>query len=196
MNVAGAAQAALSWPVVARIAGGSLLALRAFLEENYGGRAYQQALGAIPADLAEPLRDIVLPVNWYPTDAFLGMLHAAQRLWTDPAIFDRYGAFAAEYEINLFQKALLRFTSPTYFLERAGRVWHRFHDSGEWLVEGGDKRLRGTLRNFDVIDADYCRVLTSWIRRAGELTGVRGDVVHPECRARGAQACVFTGWWA
>jgi hypothetical protein len=55
--------------------------------------------------------------------------------------------------------------------------------------------MRGTLRSFAVVDADYCRVLTAWIHRAAEMTGVRGDVTHPECRARGAPADVFTGWW-
>ena len=82
-----------------------------------------------------------------------------------------------------------------FFLDRAGRMWHRFHDSGEWEVEGGDKWLRGRLRGFSVVDEKYCRVLAAWIKRAGQMTGARGEVSHPECRARGAASCLFEGWW-
>lgn len=39
------------------------------------------------------------------------------------------------------------------------------------------------------------RVLVAWIHRASELTGTRGQTVHPQCRARGDEACVFEGWW-
>ena len=98
-------------------------------------------------------------------------------------------------EINAFQKFVLRFTSPTFFLERAGRMWRRFHDTGQWKVEGSTTKMRGELRDFAVVDADYCRVLTAWIHRAGEIAGARGEVTHPECRARGAEADVFSGWW-
>jgi len=181
---------------VAKIAGGSVLSLRTFVERTYGGGAFDRVLDTLPPEERDPLRGIVLPVAWYPARAFVHALHATEVTFGDAGVYERYGTFAAEFEINTFQRMVLRFTSPIFFLDRAGRLWHRFHDSGEWEVSGDARHMRGTLRNFAIVDAHYCRVLTAWIKRAGEMTGVRGDVVHPECRALGAAACVFTGWWA
>jgi hypothetical protein len=180
---------------VANIAGGSVLSLREYLERRHGPGAFHSALDLLPEDQAGPLREIVLPVRWYSARAFVGTLHAAHALWGGNTFYEDYGAFAAEYEINAFQKFVLRFTSPMFFLERAGRMWRRFHDTGTWTVEGSAQRLRGTLRDFAIVDADYCRVLAAWLLRAGEMTGARGAVTHPECRARAGHVEVFSGWW-
>jgi hypothetical protein len=180
---------------VAKIAGGSVLSLRTFLEQRYGDGTFERIVERLPPEQAEALRGIVMPVRWYPLEAFLGVLHATEAETGDADLWERYGAYAAEFEITAFQRFVLRFTSPLFFLDRAGRMWHRFHDSGEWQVEGGDKHLHGALSDFAVVDEKYCRVLAAWIKRAGEMTGARGEVSHPECRAHGAPACVFTGWW-
>ncbi len=180
---------------MAKVAGSSVLSLQVFLTKTYGPRAYEDALDRLPPDAAAPMRGIVMPVNWYSTDAYMAALHAAHDRSGDPAFFEKFGIFAADFQINAFRKVLLRFTSPAFFLDRAGRLWARSHDTGRWEVEGGERRVRGTLRDFAVVDADYCRVLVSWIHRASQLTGTRGQTVHRECRARGGQACVFEGWW-
>jgi hypothetical protein len=182
--------------VVPNIAGGSVLALRSYVEQTHGAGAFAKLLDGLAASDAAPLREIILPVNWYPARSFTAALHATARLSGDPSFYERYGAFAAEFEIAAFQRILLRFTTPAFFMDRAGRLWSRFHDSGEWLVEGSGKHLRGTLRDFALVDPMYCRVLGAWIKRAGELTGSRGEVAHPECRARGSEVEVWDGWWA
>jgi hypothetical protein len=180
---------------VAKICGGSVLSLRTFLEQRYGDGTFERLVERLPPEHAEALRGITLPVNWYPVEAFLGVLHAAEGETRDDELWERYGAYAAEFEITAFQRFVLRFTSPVFFLDRAGRMWNRFHDSGEWQVEGGDKHLRGALSGFAVVDEKYCRVLTAWILQAARMTGVHGEVIHTACRAHGAPACVFTGWW-
>jgi hypothetical protein len=180
---------------VAQVAGSSVLSLQKFLGKHYGEPVWQKALEQLPSAEADALRGIVMPVNWYPTESYLRVMHAARGLVNDDAYFDRFGAFAAEFQINAFRKVLLRFTSPSFFLDRAGRLWARSHDTGTWEVEGGHKRMRGTLRDFAVVDPDYCRVLVAWIHRASQLTGTKGRTEHPACRARGDEACVFEGGW-
>lgn len=182
-------------PAVARVAGSSVLSLQVFLRKTYGEDVYGRALDALPSDEAEPLRGIVLPVNWYPAPAYIHALKAAREVSGDDKFFERYGAFAAEFQINAFRRFILRFASPVFFLDRAGRMWRRTYDTGEWEVEGGDRFVRGTLRGFTIVDADYCRVLVAWIHRASQLTGTRGHTEHPSCRARGDEACVFEGRW-
>jgi hypothetical protein len=180
---------------VAKVSGSSVLTLQVFLRRTYGSDGYERALGRLRAEDANHFSGIVLPVNWYPTRGYLALMHAAHDLTGDVDFFDRFGAFAADYQINAFHKILLRFTSPTFFLDRAGRLWSRSHDTGTWEVEGGNERVCGTLRDFAVVDADYCRVLVAWIHRASQLTGTRGQTVHRACRARGDDACVFDGRW-
>ncbi len=180
---------------MAQVAGSSVLSLQVFLREAYGEGVYARALDALPADEAAPMRGIVLPINWYPTHPYVRALHAAHDLTRDEAFFEKFGAFAADYQITSFRKFILRFATPVFFLDRTARLWARTHDTGTWEVEGGNKRVRGTLRDFAVVDADYCRVLVAWVHRASQLTGTRGETIHPACRARGDEACVFEGWW-
>ena len=176
---------------MAKVAGSSVLSLQLFVQRTYGENVYERALDTLPTDVADELRTIVLPVNWYSTTSYIRALKAAHASTGDDAFLERYGAFAADYQINAFRRFILRFRSPSFFLDRAGRMWRRTHDSGEWEVEGGDR----TLRNFAIVDPDYCRVLVAWIHRASQLTGTRGHTVHSACRARGADACVFEGRW-
>lgn len=180
---------------VANVSGSSLLSLQVFLNRAYGKDVYTRALDTLPVGEQEALRGIVLPVNWYPAAAYIHALKAAREVSGDAEFFERYGAFAADYQINAFHKFILRFASPLFFLDRAGRMWRRSHDSGDWQIEGGDRWMRGTLRGFAIVDADYCGVLVAWIDRASQLTGTRGHTTHAECRARGAEACVFEGRW-
>jgi hypothetical protein len=177
------------------VAGKSVLTLQVYLRREFGDEAYERLLDELPNDEAAPMRGIVLPVNWYPTAPYVRAIEIAHARLGDGDFADRFGAFAAEYQINMFQKFILRFASPTFFLDRAGRLWHRFHDTGEWEIEGGDKRMTGTLRNFAAVSAIYCRVLVAWIHRASQLTGTVGETVHSKCRARGDDACVFAGSW-
>jgi hypothetical protein len=171
------------------------MSFQIFLNRDHGEGAYEAVLAKMPAAMAEPLRGIILPVNWYPTVSFVRAIETAHGQFGKDDLYERYGAFAAEFQITAFQKFLLRFTSPAYLLERAGKVWHRFHETGEWRVTSQGKTMRGELHDFSLVNAGYCRVVRSWILRAGEMTGVEGGVDHPACRAKGAPACVFTGWW-
>jgi hypothetical protein len=180
---------------VAKVAGTSVLSLQKYLARAHGDGAYDRVLDELPPADAAPIRGIVLPVNWYPTEPYVRAIEIAHDVFGDVELAERFGAFAAEYQINAFQKVLLRFASPIFFLDRAGRLWHRYHDTGEWEVVGGDKNMRGTLRGFAIVSAVYCRVLVAWIHRASQLTGTVGETTHPWCRARGDEACVFAGTW-
>jgi hypothetical protein len=180
---------------VGKVSGASVLTLQVFLRKTYDEWLYERVLAALPESHAASLRSIVLPVNWYPSEAYVAALHTARDLSGFDQFWEQYGTFAADYQINLFARFVLHFTSPVFFLQRGARLWSRSHDTGRWDIEGGDKKMRGVLRDFAIVDACYCRILVAWIRRASRLTGARGGLTHPECRALGAEACVFEGWW-
>jgi hypothetical protein len=175
-------------------AGSALVALQAFLDQKLGPQGYTRALRELPPDRSAPVGGILLPVSRYPTESYFALLHAAAPL-VGEGFCEEFGEFAAEFEIHSIWRIILHFTSPAAFVERSGRLWSRFHDSGTWTVESKDKRIRGTLRDFALVDAFFCRVMGAWIQRAGRMSAARFEVHHPECRAHGAAACVFTGAW-
>jgi hypothetical protein len=182
--------------VVAKTSGAAVMALQLYVDRSFGDKAFEKVLWKMKPAEGEPLRGIILPVNWYPTESFVHAIETAHEIFGANDFFESYGAAAAEFEITAFQKFLLRFASPAFLMDRAGKVWSRFHDTGRWEMHGKGKQFSGTLIDFGVVSAGYCRMLTAWIRRAGQLTGSQGgDVQHPQCRAKGAPSCLFTGWW-
>ena len=77
-------------------------------------------------------------------------------------------------------------------------MWSEYYNSGRWtIVRGGEQRsLTGTLYDFAIVSVRQCRMMAAFVRRAGQLTGAsKIKVDHPQCRARGSPACVFTAAW-
>jgi hypothetical protein len=181
---------------VAKSSGAAVMALQTYLNKNFGEKAFETVLGRMKPDDALALRGIILPVNWYPTQSFVRALETAHATFGENDFYEKYGYAAADFEITAFQKFLLKLTSPAFLMTRAGKVWNRFHDTGEWEIQGSGKNVDAYLRNFGVVSAGYCRMLTEWMRRAGQLTGSKGgNVEHTKCRARGDEDCLFRAWW-
>ena len=173
----------------------AFLSLREYIESQYQSGAFQRVRDTLASRGLE-LDRVIKPNGWYPTATYAAALDVARDLFGPADFAERYGYASAEYELNFFLRFLLRFTSPTWILQRGADVWRRFHDSGTWEITGSAQRIRGVLQEFGVIHEGYCSLLVGWLRRACELTGAREvAVIHPECRARGAKVCVFEGAW-
>src|SRR5690349_20311317 len=131
---------------MSQTSGAAVLSFQVFLEREHGEAAYEVAIDRLPPALAGPMRGIIVPVEWYPTAAFVRAIEVAHGQFGDNDLYERYGEFAAEFEITTFQKLLLRFTNPGQMLHRASQAWHRFHESGEWKTSTMGKTMRGELR--------------------------------------------------
>ena len=179
------------------VRGTGLLATRAYLEKQFGPEAIAQMLGQMPASLAEPIRGIPIAHEWYPEESVLGLMDVAAAIHGD-LVYDQMGAFAATYDLTFIHRFLLKFTSPMWLLDRGARLWSEYHNTGKWKIEKGPtpKSLRGELEEFGIVRATFCRALTAWIARAGELTGAKDIVVaHTRCRSTASRACVWEGHW-
>jgi hypothetical protein len=180
----------------ARTLGTALLSLQDFLEKEHGPGAFGKVLDRMSRRHAEPLAGILLPVEWYPTECLVAALDAAHKLFGPEDFHERYGMSAADYQLNHFYRFLLRFTSPGWMFDRGTRIWHTSQTSGTWQVERSERAMRGTLSAFGVINANYCRVIVGFIRRAAQITGApEARVDHPRCRALGSPACDFVLQW-
>ena len=62
------------------------MSLRAFLERTYGQGAFLRVLDQLPPAEAEPFREIILPLSWYPVHSFMKLVHASHDLWHEEAL--------------------------------------------------------------------------------------------------------------
>ena len=179
---------------VGTTAGTSLLSLHTYVSSLRAG-SFDRILERLPPERAEALRGIIMPNRRYPTASLLAAFEAAYAEF-GPAFPEEYGVWAARYAIHSFFRFLLKFKTPNWVIGRAMRMWRSYHDTGEWDVEMAGNHFRGTLRDFCGVSAIYCRYLRAWFETAGRMTGATNiDLQHPECRASGADACVFVGSW-
>jgi hypothetical protein len=176
----------------------SLLSLRQFVGEQQGKDAFKQVRQRLHRDHDIELPPVIAPGTWWPTRWFTDGMNVAKQLFGPDDFHEKFGWAAAEYEVNWVHRAVLRFTSPMFLMERGADVWRKAHSTGSWTIEGGPLWLRGELRDFGVVDAGYCDSLRMWLTRACMMTGAaKIQIFERRCRARdaGAQACVFEGTW-
>lgn len=170
---------------------------RQYVLEHHGEAGWARLREAIAERHAIALPPEFETGRWYPTLWFVSTLNVARDLFGPPDLHEQFGYAAAEYEVSWVHRVALRFTTPLWLLERGAAYWRRAHSTGSWEVEGRRGWLRGTLRDFGVVDAGYCDSLRAWILRSCRMTGAsRMFVVERTCRARGGgDACVFEGTW-
>ena len=173
------------------------MSLRNFLEHRYGSGAWANVRRELAQRHGLEVDLVLHPKGWYPTEAFVRGLELGHELYGPDDFYERFGEAAAEYEVNIFNRFVLRFTSPGWMIAHGGDVWRRSHDSGHWIVNR-DKPLHfaGTLQDFAIPNAGFCRGLVGWFRRACAMTGARDVVIeHLFCRGRSGPTCIFDGRW-
>jgi hypothetical protein len=178
-------------------ASASFQSARQFLVEGHGEVGWERVLAALRERHAIELPAEPRTGAWLPTIWYTSTLNVARDELGPPDFHERFGWAAAEYEMSWIHRVALRFSSPLWLLEQGAAYWHRAHTTGRWQTEGRKGWLRGTLRDFGVVDAGYCDSLRAWLQRACMMTGAgRMHIVERNCRARGGgDACVFEGTW-
>jgi hypothetical protein len=99
--------------------------------------------------------------------------------------------------MNTVLKVFLRFKSPTWLIDRATRVWDRYHDTGRWTVSSpAPNRIIGELIDHGVRDPAFCARLIGWLHGAIEATGGKDAIVtETACKCRRHPHCTFELTW-
>jgi hypothetical protein len=170
---------------------------RQFIVERHGVTGWQIVRQTLAERHGFDLPDeITGGGRWLPTAWFLGALRVGRELFGPPDFHERFGWAAAEYEMSWVHRVALRFTSPMWLMEHGADYWRQMHNTGAWHTEGHKGWIRGTLRDFGVVDGEFCDSLRAWLQRACIMTGAgKAFVLERECRADGAPACIFEGTW-
>ena len=171
---------------------------RMFTEREFGFDAVERVLAELPEGDRAILKD-VQAIGWYPVEPVLRYHRVLDRLYGkgDLAVCVRAGRFSAGWSLNTVLKVFVRFRTPSWLVDRATRVWDRYHDTGRWTVTAPlPNKFVGDLYEFAVKDEAFCARLRGWLAGAVELTGGKNAVVtETKCACRGQDHCVFAASW-
>jgi hypothetical protein len=183
---------------VQQVKGAVLKTRLGFVEEHGGEPARLRVLDSLgPADRAT--LKLILPVAWYPFDLAERLDDAIVRVLGngDPRFFERLGAASAERNLTGVHKGYLRPGDAHGFLERAPGIYRSYYEKGrrEYARTGPTS---GVLTTYDaeVFSAPDCMTVVGWHRKALEMCGIKGVVIHhKDCRAKGADVCRYEVSW-
>jgi hypothetical protein len=171
---------------------------RMFTEQQFGAEGLARVLAKLSEEDRTLLSD-VQTIGWYPVEPILRYHHALADVFGrgDLAVCTAAGRFSATWSMNTVLKVFLRFKSPTWLIDRATRVWSRYHDTGRWEVSStGPGNIIGELHDYAVRDEAFCARLRGWLQGAVEATGGKKAIVsETRCACRGHDRCVFELTW-
>lgn len=140
----------------------------------------------------------MIPAGWYDLEFYARFLRQLELVYGTGnfAVVEAYARFSAKRDISTVYKLLFKITNPGLIFDQAMKLWDRFHDSGVWRIERGDNRATGVLADWGVVDVVLCQELVAYIETILEHGNCkRARVEHSQCRAYGAEECVFVGTW-
>lgn len=140
----------------------------------------------------------VVPVGWYDLTLYSRLIRTLdERLGVgDLRLVYALGRFEAERDLTTIQRVFLQLVRPSIAIEQMNKYWKRFHDTGTWTTERGEREVSARLAGWGVVDAALCRELVGYLGRTLELLG-GSDVFmdHRRCRGRGDDQCEFHATW-
>lgn len=172
--------------------------VRRFVESHRDvPEAWTQVLGRLgPAD--REVADSAMATSWYALEAYVHLIRAVADVLGegDLRVVQELGRYEAEQDLTIVHRIFLKLLHPATLAEKTAEYWSRFHDTGAWTATRKTNGYQMILRGWGVVDEALCAELVAYLTRLLELIGVKEPRVrHTECRARGAQACIFEGHW-
>ncbi len=169
-----------------------------YVVREHGQAALDRVIAALPPAPAK-LLSAPAGFEWYPLSACVeverklvellygGDLEQAQRL----------GEYDITESVNKVYRFLFRILDTTTILSRSGKLWNSFYDGGRVVVaQPRATEVVLTLEDFDSLHPVHCHEIQGAFRGLLKLCRLeRFRVEHPECRHRGARACVYRLEW-
>jgi predicted hydrocarbon binding protein len=171
----------------------------AFMEHRFGAEAKQLVVRHLSVEDRELLSGIMLPITWYPLAPFGRLLRVmdGQLGKGDFSLVAERGEWTATRDLQTLRRAVLKFVTIPWIIQKGASLWPQFHDTGRWEVRHveGDRAV-AELHDLGVVDEAICASIRGWIIGMAKLSGTRHvDVRHPTCRAKGDPACVYEVRW-
>src|SRR5215813_12724478 len=137
-----------------RVRGRLVMPGRAFVKEQFGENGWQRVLAQLaPAD-RKIVDGLILSESWYEVELYNRFYEAILREFSGELnnLALQLGRHAAEMNVPLFHRILIRFGSPQGMFGRAAAIWKEYFDQGRMeVIERGENYTRVVLHD------DYVR---------------------------------------
>lgn len=145
----------------------------------------------LPDHLRKYLESHLLPTEWYPADDQQELFQTLGRALGVPD-FERFGMVMASEQLTGFYRAFLIAGDGERTLRGMTQLWRMNYDVGVMSVVTTPGNARVELEDFPYVSDANCEVLSGYMRRLLELSGMRHvDVGHGPCTAHGGRTCVW-----
>lgn len=184
---------------MAQIKGFAIRGLLKYVKQSDLTGGIQGVLAHLPADARPSFESAIDEKEWYPYEAYAGLLQAVDRAMGggNDAHYRRLGLFAADQDVNTLFKIIAAFSSVEKLLQRSVVIWRRYCDTGNFVTadvsrEGGT----GILRDIPEVAPEHCRMLLGWVEGMALAAGAKSVTVEKtRCVHRGDPHCEYQGTW-
>lgn len=170
--------------------------VRQFVLDRFDMQTWQRVVESLDADDRSQM-DAIVAVGWYDLALFARVLRAIDTVCGrgDLRLLHEVGRYEAEADFNRALRLLMRVISPASLFGGHARLWRHYQDSGQWTLQHRPHSTDATLSGWGV-DSALCAEITGYLGRLLEFSGgTQVTVTHVQCRAAGADTCVFTFRW-
>jgi hypothetical protein len=176
-----------------------LLNATKWIEEQYGQAALRDILRACSPAVRERYISAIA-INWHPVEEFVEFLEIADRQVGrgDGRIAEEVGAAGARSNMRGAVLRMVFFLSrPEFLMRRITQLWSQFNDEGSMeLIAFADYSSAIEVKGITHPYWYFCCTLSGWARELARGAGGGNPVAHHvECRARGAQRCIWHVKW-
>lgn len=180
------------------VKGSPVRSLQKFIEAELTAAQREATLRNLPPELADRLRNTILPTETVPLHQINRLTEEAARAKGEP--LEQFARRAGREAAGDAVKGIYRFfalvMTPPALLGKASQMWSSLYNKGSMRVEeSGPHNARIRVTDFPSETAGCARV-EGWIERMAELTGVSNiHIEHPSCFARGEGFCEWVMRW-
>ena len=170
----------------------------AFMEHRFGEGARAAVLRHLSPEDRAQYSGIMLPITWYPLAPFGRLLRVmdAELGKGDLSLVTERGEWTATRDLHTLRKAILKFVTIPWVVQKGASLWPQFHDTGRWDVRAvHTKSAVAELHDLGVVDDAICASIRGWLLGLAKLSGDAVDVRHTKCRAKGEPACTYELHW-
>lgn len=168
-------------------------------------RATDESFEAVLARLSPPARDMLgdaalTPMSWVPYACVVDFLRAADAVLGtgDGALLFEASHANQLRNVNGVYRALLPLISTSFLIERASRLWRRYHDTGEMhCLEGDAGTLNVELRAYRDLPEGHAPEIEGAFVALMEMAKAKDiEVAHTKCVLRGDGQCTWRLRWS
>jgi uncharacterized protein (TIGR02265 family) len=181
------------------VRGAVLKARRRFVEEHFGGGAWDRLMEALTEADRAVLGGIVVPAGWYPFETGERLDRAIVQILGggDAGVFEEIGRKSARDNLGGVHASFLRPGDPQAFLAQSKSIYKFYYSTGNREYEPlGPTSGVLTTRDADTYSLADCLTVIGWHKEALGLCGASNvRIVETKCRARGDDACRYELDW-